>query len=131
MRILPAGLRGSSSSQNHTLTGTLNDASRSRTCTWRSFSVAEAPVAQQHDGRDLLAQHLVRDAEHGAVGDGGVLEQRGLDLGAVDVLAAADDHVLGAVGDEDEAFVVEQRDVAGAQPTAFDELSAVASGLFQ
>ena len=39
-----------------------------------------------------------------------------LDLDAVDVLAAADDHVLLAVGDEEEALVVEVADVAGVQP---------------
>ena len=39
-----------------------------------------------------------------------------LDLDAVDVLAAADDHVLLAVGDEEEALVVEVADVAGVEP---------------
>ena len=48
-----------------------------------------------------------RDVEHRRV-----LEQRGLDLGAVHVLAAADDHVLDAVDDVDEALVVEPGHVA-------------------
>ena len=46
----------------------------------------------------------------------GVLEDHGLDVGGVDVVAAADDHVLDAAGDVDEAVVVEVREVAGAQP---------------
>ena len=43
-----------------------------------------------------------------------------LDLDAVDVLAAADQHVLGAVDDEAEALLVEPREVAGLDP-AVDE----------
>ena len=39
-----------------------------------------------------------------------------LDLDAVDVLAAADQHVLGPVDDEHEALLVEAGQVAGAQP---------------
>src|SRR5581483_5062915 len=74
-----------------------------------------------HDGGDLLAEHVVGDAEHGDVHHRGVLEERRFHLGGVDVLAAADDHVLGAVRDVDEALVVEAGDVAGAQPTAVDE----------
>ena len=61
-----------------------------------------------HDRADLLAEHVVRDADDGGVGDRRVLEQRGLDLDAVHVLAAADDHVLGPVDDVDEALVVER-----------------------
>src|SRR5437868_4890194 len=40
---------------------------------------------QLHDGLDLLAEHLVRDADHGGVDDVGVLEQHLLDLDAVHV----------------------------------------------
>ena len=52
----------------------------------------------------------------------GVLDQAVLDLDAVDVLAAPDDHVLGPVGDEQEAVVVEVADVAGVQPAVDDRL---------
>ncbi len=40
------------------------------------------------------------------------------DVGRVDVLAARQDHVLLAIDDVEEAFVVEAPDVAGAQPAA-------------
>ena len=46
----------------------------------------------------------------------GMLDEAVLDLDAVDVLAAPDDHVLGPVGDEEEAVVVDVADVAGVQP---------------
>ena len=74
-----------------------------------------APVAQLLDGqrrgrvqrgdRDRgLAPAFVRDADHGQLGHGRVHGERVLDLGAVDVLAAGDDHVLLAVDDVKEAF---------------------------
>ena len=47
-----------------------------------------------------------------------MLQQRRLDLGAVDVLAAADDHVLLAVDDVVEAGLVAIAEVAGAEPAA-------------
>ena len=58
----------------------------------------------------------MRHADHRRVVHGGVLEERGLDLDAVHVLAAADHHVLGAVDDVDEALVVEPGDVAALEP---------------
>ena len=66
--------------------------------------------------RDLLAHRRVGQADHRAVRDVGVLEDRRFDDHRVDVLAAADDHVLRAVDDVDEALVVDARDVAGVQP---------------
>ena len=78
--------------------------------------MAVAPGLSCDDRADLLAEHVVRDADHRGVDDRRVLEQRGLDLDAVHVLAAADDHVLGPVDDEDEALVVDAGDVAGVQP---------------
>ena len=50
----------------------------------------------------------------------GMLVERVLDLGAVHVLAAADDHVLGAVDEEQVAVVVQVAEVAGPVP-AVDE----------
>ena len=72
----------------------------------------------------------MRHADHRAVRDVGVLEERGLDLDGVDVLAAADDDVLRAVDDVDVALVVDARDVPGVQPP-FVKTSAVSSGRFQ
>ena len=73
---------------------------------------------QHHDGPDLLAEDRVGHADDGAVGHGRVLEEGGLHLDAVDVLAAPDDHVLGPVDDVDEALLVDAGHVAGVQPSA-------------
>src|SRR6266508_1815464 len=69
-----------------------------------------------HDRLDLLAEHLVRDADDGGVDDIGMLEQGLLDLDAVHVLAAADDHVLRPVDEVEEPVLVETTDVAAAEP---------------
>jgi hypothetical protein len=46
-----------------------------------------------------------------------MLVQRVLHLDAVDVLAAPDQHVLGAVDDEEEALLVDAREVARLAPS--------------
>src|SRR5581483_6487482 len=74
------------------------------------------------DRTDLLAEHRMGDADHRRFGDGRVLEEHALDLDAVDVLAAADEHVLGPVDDVDEALVVEAGDVAAVQPAVSERL---------
>jgi hypothetical protein len=73
---------------------------------------------------------LVGQAEDGRFVDRGVLVDRGLDLGRVDVLAGAQDHVLDAVLDVEVPVVVDVAQVAGSQPPV-DEVSAVASGFPQ
>src|SRR5581483_11137091 len=78
-------------------------------------------LLELHHRADLLAEDVVGDAEDGRVGYRRVLEQRGFDLGRIDVLATPDDHVLGPVGDRDEPVLVEAGDVAGAQPAAGQE----------
>ena len=60
-----------------------------------------------------------------------MLVDRLLDHARIDVEAAAQDHVLGAVDDEDEAVVVHVGDVAGAEESVRRHRAAVASGLFQ
>ncbi len=55
--------------------------------------------------------------DHRAVGDRGMIEERGLDLDAVDVLATSDDHVLGPVHDVDEPLLVDAGHVAGVKPS--------------
>ena len=54
-------------------------------------------VLRRDGDSDLLAEALLLHAERGGLLDGGVLVDGGLDLRAGDVLAAADDEVLGAV----------------------------------
>jgi len=58
----------------------------------------------------------MRYADHGRVRDRRMFDQAVLDLDAVDVLAASDDHVLLAIGDEQESVFVDVADVAGVQP---------------
>ena len=65
-------------------------------------------------------------ADHRDIGDGGMIHQRVLDLGGIDVLAAGDDHVLHPVVDEEEA-VPEITRVAGAKPA--DALFVPAFGI--
>ena len=65
-----------------------------------------------------LAPLVVGHADGGGVADRGVLEQHRVDLGRVDVHAAGDDEVGGAVGEEQVAVVVEVADVAEGEVVA-------------
>mmetsp|Transcript_41686 Transcript_41686/g.129731 ORF Transcript_41686/g.129731 Transcript_41686/m.129731 type:complete len:219 (-) Transcript_41686:31-687(-) len=67
-----------------------------------------------HRGADDLAKARVGKAEDGALAHARVVGDGGLDLRAVDVLAAADDEVLHAVEDVHEA-ALELADVAGVE----------------
>ena len=60
-----------------------------------SSADAVTAVAQLHDRLHGLAPLFVGDADAGDVGNGGMLEQHGVDLGGIDVHAAGDDQ-LGA-----------------------------------
>ena len=80
-------------------------------------STAAPPGCRAHDdGDDALAPLLVGHPDHRGLGDRRVLEQDVLDLGGGDVLAAADDRVVGAALDEQVALVVEPAAVAGGEP---------------
>src|SRR5215472_8273306 len=61
-------------------------------------------------------------------GDGGVSEQSFLDDPGVDVVAAADDEVLGAAGEVDEAVAVDAAEVASVQPAVVDDVPAADPG---
>ena len=74
------------------------------------------------DRGGLLAERAVGDADDSGVGDRGMLVEAVLDLRRIDILAAAQHHVLRAVDDVREAFVVEAREVAGADPAAHEGL---------
>ena len=79
---------------------------------------------------DLLAHHLVGHADHRHLEHPGRGREHVLHLDAVDVLAAAVDHVLEPVDDVHPALVVDARHIAlCSQPSR--NVSAVASGLFQ
>ena len=77
---------------------------------------------EHDDGDRPFAPLRVGKADDGAFGDVGELVDDALDLARGDVLAARDDHVLLAVGDEQEAVLVEIADVAGAEPVAEEAL---------
>ncbi len=85
------------------------------------FSFAGGPAGlQMHHGGGLLSKGLVGNSDQGGVHHIRMVVEHVLDLDAVDVLAAADQHVLGPVDDEEKALLVQPRQVAGAQP-AFPE----------
>src|SRR5712691_21235 len=71
-----------------------------------------------HVGDDDLAPFGVRPADHRHFADFFVREQNFLDLTRIDVGAAGNDHVLGAVLQREVALGVEDADVAGVQPAA-------------
>src|SRR5207245_2424656 len=75
------------------------------------------------DDRDRgLAPPFVLPGYHGDVRDGRMGGQDVLDLGAVDVLPAGDDHVFLAVDDVQEALVVGPYQVAGVEPAPGEDL---------
>ena len=85
---------------------------------------AERGALMRHDpGADLLAEPPVRDAEHLRLPDVGMAEEVILDLARIDVLAAADDHVLHTPDDAAEAVLVKRRQVAGMHPSVDNALA--------
>jgi hypothetical protein len=83
----------------------------------------EACVGSRDDeGEGLFAEIVVRNTDYRGVDHLWVCHQCLLDLGGIDVDPARDDHVFDAVGDEQEALVVEIADVAGAVEAVFDDV---------
>ena len=120
---LPAGLRGSGSSVNSTISGHLEAREvRGDVARARPLRVERRARHAAHDRLHALAELGVGHADDRGLVDLGMIREAVLDLGAVHVLAAADDHVLRAVDDEVEALRVAVAEVAGVQP-------AVAHGL--
>src|SRR6266542_2505437 len=70
----------------------------------------------------LILVSLIRRTDHGGLEDRGMAVQDGLDLLGIDVLAAADDHVLDPVDDPQVAVGVEDADVAGVQPAVAERV---------
>src|SRR5208283_3046424 len=70
--------------------------------------------------RDLAGVPVGAADGHGGA-DRGVAQQRVLDDPGVDVVAAADDEVLGPAGEVDEAAGVDAAEVAGVQPAVPDD----------
>ena len=81
----------------------------------------EAAPARERDVRDGdLAGVRVGPTDGGHSGDRRVLEQRILDRRGIEVVAAADDQVLGAPGEPDEPIRVHGGQVAGVEPVVHD-----------
>src|SRR5215831_15591389 len=80
--------------------------------------VGVEPRSQLDERDDLLPVRLVGPADDAGRRDGGMLEQRVLDVAREHVEAAADDQVLHAVDDEEIAVIVDVAHVARVQPVA-------------
>ena len=120
LRNLPLALRGIGSVRNQIFDGILY-AERSVFKNARISSAVISMPGFEHDHRgDFFAETVVGHAEHDGFDDVVVVIDRGLDLAAVHVLAAADHHVLGAVDDEHQTVFVDAGDVAGVQPAVLD-----------
>ena len=81
-----------------------------------------------HERAAALAEARIGRADDRDLGDAGHAQQLLLDLDRAHVLAAADDDVLLAVGDREEAVVVEHTDVAGHEPAVGVKACAVSAG---
>ena len=93
--------------------------------------ISSPVTASDHDdeGHADLAEALVGDADHRGLLDGGMAQQRVLDLGRVGVEAADDEHVLDPSDDAQATGVVDRPEVAGAQPARRERATfAVSSG---
>ena len=119
---LPVAVRGSGSVRKTTTSGTLKCASWPRTCSWIS-SISTVEPSLTHDDRGhLLTELPMGHPDDGHVGHGRVLEQNGLHLRAVHVLATTDHDVLEPVDHVDEALVVDVPQVAGVEPAVPERL---------
>ncbi|MNP19888.1 hypothetical protein D3C76_1124410 [compost metagenome] len=74
------------------------------------------PRVQPHPGHDLFTVLAARHANHLHIGHRRVGEEELLQLARVDVLAAANDHVLAAPDNTHIALLVHHRQVAGVHP---------------
>ena len=100
--------------------GTLKRARCARQCALSSCAVAVGARLEDDDRDRRLAEPLVGGRDHGALQDRRVRRERVLHVDRRDVLAAADDHVLRAVLDQDVARLVERRHVARVEPAVAD-----------
>src|SRR3546814_5353630 len=80
------------------------------------------PGAQRDRSGDILAQNLVRHADHRRLLHRRMEMERGLDLERRDVVAAADDQFLRPPGHDQIAILVDEAEVAGLGPAALEAL---------
>ena len=122
---LPPALRGRGSGRNVMNCGTLKSAMRCLGERPDLLRIGIGARTRDDDRADLLAHHLVGHAHHRHLEHRRVLDEGVLDLDAVDVLAAAVDHVLHAVDDLHEPLVVDAGEVAGVQPPIDERLGGL------
>lgn len=85
------------------------------------FRLGDLGARVEHDGGgDLLAVDGMWDADDRRGGHRGVLVEHLVDLAVVHVVAVAEDHVLGPVGDEVAAVLVAAGQVSDAEPAVAD-----------
>ena len=112
---LPTFERGRSA-QISTCFGVLTLPIRFLTKARTSSASTTRPGSRLEHGGHPLPPLVVWQSDDGAVANSRVLHQGLLVLGAVDVEAPGDDHVLGPVHDEEEAVLVQVADVTGVVP---------------
>ena len=95
---------------------------------WLLRSSSETLPLLDDEGLQALAELVVLHADHRGLGHVLVLLERLLDLLGIDVLAARDDHVVGAALDEQAPLLVEVAEVAGGH-VAVHHLLALAAGV--
>ena len=96
--------------------GRLKRAMRSRQCASSAARVEPCAGLRHDEGDDDLAPFGIGRADHRHLGHAGRRQQHLLDLARIDVGAAADQQVLAAVLQGEEAVVVQAADVAGPEP---------------
>ena len=112
---LPVGVCGSSVRKT-TSSGVREPRSRARAYSLTSSPSSLGAGLGDDDRDDPGAPLLVGHPDHGDLLDRGVRDEHVLDLGRGDVLAAADDRVVGPARDEQVAVGVEPALVAGGEP---------------
>src|SRR3546814_21197471 len=78
------------------------------------------PGAQRDRSGDILAQNLVRHADHRRLLHRRMEMERGLDLERRDVVAAADDQSLRPPGHDKIAILADEAELAGLGPAALE-----------
>ena len=77
---------------------------------------------QVNHHRHFLAKAFVRQSDRSDFPNPGEFQQLVLDLDGVDILSAANNHVLGAIRQEQETVIIQVADIAGFQPAIADFL---------
>ena len=83
----------------------------------RSSAVSDGTITQFHEGLRGLAAIVILDADHRRLFDVRVIVEGFLDHAWINVIAGTNDEILDPVDNEEEAFVVHDRNIAGSEET--------------